>query len=52
MMRASIGPNTHVVLAGRAATVQHLLRRLKLDGVTGSRIRTKAYWADGKVGLD
>ncbi len=52
LMRASIGPNTHIVLVGRAATVQHLLRRLKGAGVHASRIRTKAYWADGKTGLD
>lgn len=50
--RAAIGPATHVVLAGRAATVQHLLRQLKLRGIAGSRISTKAYWANGKTGLD
>ncbi|WP_298374234.1 hypothetical protein [Azospirillum sp.] len=40
------------VLAGRARTVQSLLRVLRRNGVTPNRILTKAYWAEGKVGLD
>lgn len=49
---AALGTATRVVIAGRAATVQHVLRQLKVHGIAASRIRTKAYWADGKAGLD
>lgn len=44
--------DTGFVLAGRARTVQSLLRALRKNGVTPNRILTKAYWAEGKVGLD
>lgn len=46
------GTDRHFVLVGRARTVQFLSRALRQHGVAASRIRTKAYWADGKVGLD
>lgn len=42
----------HFVLAGRARTVQVLLRALRQAGVPARHIRSKAYWADGKAGLD
>lgn len=45
-------PDSQFVLTGRARTVQHLLRALKQHGVPSRRILTKAYWADGKAGLD
>lgn len=44
--------DTGFVLAGRARTIQRLLRGLRENGVTPNRILTKAYWAEGKVGLD
>lgn len=44
--------DTRFVLVGRARTVQHLLRALRRQGVSANRILTKAYWADGKTGLD
>lgn len=47
-----LGPRTRVVLAGRARTVQHLLRALRHEGVPPNRILAKAHWADGKTGLD
>lgn len=47
-----IAPDTRFVLVGRARTVQHLLRTLRQQGVNPNRILTKAYWADGKAGLD
>lgn len=47
-----VEPGMQVVLAGRARTLQHLLRALRGAGMGASRIRTKAYWADGKMGLD
>lgn len=46
------GLDKHFVLVGRARTLQYLLRLLRRQGVASSRILTKAYWADGKVGLD
>jgi NADPH-dependent ferric siderophore reductase len=46
------GPDRHFLLVGRAHTVQALLRTLRQHGVASSHIRTKAYWADGKTGLD
>ncbi len=48
----TVGTDRHFVLVGRARTVQTLLRTLRAQGVASSRIRTKAYWADGKAGLD
>ncbi len=44
--------DTHFVLAGRASTVQRLHQRLRAGSVQARRIHTKAYWADGKAGLD
>jgi NADPH-dependent ferric siderophore reductase len=40
------------VLTGKAGTIQRLGRTLKALGVPSRRIRTKAYWAPGKTGLD
>jgi len=40
------------VLAGKAASIQRVRRSLKLLDVPSQRIRTKAYWAPGKAGLD
>jgi NADPH-dependent ferric siderophore reductase len=40
------------VLTGKAGSVQRLHRALKVLGVPAARIRTKAYWAPGKTGLD
>jgi NADPH-dependent ferric siderophore reductase len=40
------------VLTGRAASIQRLNRTLRAAGVPPTLIRTKAYWAEGKVGLD
>ena len=42
----------HFVLVGRARTVQFMLRALRQEGVPARSISTKAYWADGKAGLD
>jgi NADPH-dependent ferric siderophore reductase len=46
------GPDRHFVLVGRARTIQVLRRALREHGVASGRILTKAYWADGKAGLD
>ncbi len=42
----------HFVLTGKASSIQRVGRALKAAGVVGSRVRAKAYWAPGKVGLD
>jgi ferric-chelate reductase (NADPH) len=44
--------NAGVVLTGRAPAIQSMRRTLKVVGIGSSRIRTKAYWAPGNVGLD
>lgn len=49
---ASFSPQTHFALSGRARTIQHFLKVLRAKGISSDRIRTKAYWADGKTGLD
>lgn len=40
------------VLTGKAGMVQVLRQALKLQGVPATRIKAKAYWAPGKVGMD
>ena len=42
----------HFVLTGKASSIQRISRALKAVGVVSSRVKTKAYWAQGKVGLD
>jgi ferric-chelate reductase (NADPH) len=42
----------HFVLTGKASSIQRVSRALKAVGVVSSRVRTKAYWAKGKTGLD
>ena len=46
------GTDRRFVLVGRARTVQVLRRALRDHGVASSHILAKAYWADGKAGLD
>lgn len=40
------------VLTGKASSIQRISRALKTADVASSRIKTKAYWAPGKTGLD
>jgi NADPH-dependent ferric siderophore reductase len=42
----------HFVLTGKASSIQRVSRALKAAGVVSSRVKSKAYWALGKVGLD
>jgi ferric-chelate reductase (NADPH) len=42
----------HFVLAGKVSSIQRVSRALKAVGVASSRVKTKAYWAPGKIGLD
>lgn len=46
------GPDRRFVLVGRARTIQFVRRVLRKHGVAPGRILAKAYWADGKTGLD
>lgn len=43
---------TPFMLTGKATSIQRLGRSLANRGVASSRVRTKAYWAPGKTGLD
>lgn len=43
---------THYVLTGKASSIQRVSRALKAAGVVSSRLKTRAYWARGKTGLD
>lgn len=51
-LQATVGPDVTFVLTGKAASIQHLRRVLKTMGVPGARMMSKAYWAEGKTGLD
>lgn len=42
----------HFVLTGKASSIQRVSRALKADRIVSSRVKTKAYWAPGKTGLD
>ena len=43
---------TGAVLSGNATTIRSMNRRLRALGLPRGQIRTKAYWAPGKSGLD
>ena len=49
---AHAASGAHFVLTGKARSIQHVSRVLKTEGVGSSRVKAKAYWAPGKVGLD
>jgi len=40
-----------ILLTGRALAIQHLSRALKAAGLA-ARLKAKAYWSPGKIGLD
>jgi NADPH-dependent ferric siderophore reductase len=44
--------SVHFVLTGKASSIQRVSRALKAAGVASSRVKAKAYWAPGKIGLD
>lgn len=46
-LQAAITPETFVAFTGRAASIQAVKRVVRAE-----RSKTKAYWAEGKVGLD
>lgn len=39
-------------LSGKAPSIQRLNKRLRALGLSSRQIRTRAYWAPGKIGLD
>ena len=39
-------------LSGKASSIQRLNKRLRSLGLSSRQIRTRAYWAPGKAGLD
>ena len=45
-------PGAEIILAGRAAAIQHMTRFLRQTEVGTGRRQSKAYWAPGKKGLD
>lgn len=45
-------PDAHVVLSGKASSIQHMRQLLKRLSIGSSRFQTKAYWTPGKKGLD
>jgi NADPH-dependent ferric siderophore reductase len=48
-----LGANgAHFVLTGKASSIQRISRALQAVGVGSSRVKAKAYWAPGKIGLD
>ena len=44
--------STTFMLTGKASTVQRLRRTLRGLGIPPNRLKSKAYWAPGKTGLD
>ncbi len=51
ILRLAAG-GAHFVLTGKASSIQRINRALKAAGVASLRVKTKAYWAQGKTGLD
>lgn len=45
-------PTSNFILSGKASSIQFASRALKAGGVGTGALRTKAYWAPGKAGLD
>lgn len=49
---ADAGNAANILLTGKAQAIRRVRMTLQALGITGRRVRTKAYWAFGKVGLD
>jgi NADPH-dependent ferric siderophore reductase len=41
-----------IILTGRAQSIQQARARLKFAGIDASRLVSKAYWSEGRAGLD
>ena len=46
------GSTANILLTGKAQAIRRVRMTLQAQGVTGRRVRTKAYWAPGRAGLD
>ncbi|EKJ87576.1 NADPH-dependent ferric siderophore reductase [Leptospira meyeri] len=44
--------DTKIFLTGRASSIQQVRNYLKNSGIPTNKIKVRAYWADGKIGLD
>jgi ferric-chelate reductase (NADPH) len=51
-IEAELGGDGLFLLTGRAQAIQRIGRTLKAAGVPAAQIRSKAYWAPGKTGMD
>ncbi|HTN62803.1 MAG TPA: hypothetical protein VL147_14870 [Devosia sp.] len=40
------------MLTGKASSIQKLNRALRSHGILSPQLKTEAYWAPGKTGLD
>ncbi|TGM78143.1 siderophore-interacting protein [Leptospira mtsangambouensis] len=45
-------PDAKIFLTGRASSIQQVRAYLKNSGIPTNRLKVRAYWADGKKGLD
>lgn len=45
-------PDAKIFLTGRASSIQQVRSYLKNSGISTNRLKVRAYWADGKKGLD
>lgn len=45
-------PEAKIFLTGRASSIQQVRTYLKNSGIPTNRLKVRAYWADGKKGLD
>ena len=52
LLRTQAAKGATFLLTGKASSIQRLGRALKADGVSATRLKSKAYWAPGKSGLD
>ncbi|TGK79184.1 siderophore-interacting protein [Leptospira noumeaensis] len=45
-------PEAKIFLTGRASSIQQVRTYLKNSGIPTNKLKVRAYWADGKKGLD
>ncbi|TGL88809.1 siderophore-interacting protein [Leptospira congkakensis] len=50
--RISQIPDAKIFLTGRASSIQQVRNYLKNSGIPTNKLKVRAYWADGKKGLD
>ncbi|MBL9039627.1 MAG: siderophore-interacting protein [Archangium sp.] len=51
-LRSAVTPDTTVAFSGRAATIQAMRRALRETSTPHAKQLVKAYWAEGKRGID